>query len=129
MVYTGADALTVRGALLALIDNANRKSDDDPECGIAWRTSAIGGKEYGTLLIANRIGVDLHPDDLRNLFRRPLRRQHSSRVKLGAFTAGALIRSLGGDVFIEYSKRPYFIVGVDFPTDLCIEDSQQQGRQ
>lgn len=129
MIYAGADALTVRGALIALIDNANRKSDDDPECGIAWRTSAVGGKEYGTLLIANRIGVDLDPGDLRDLFRRPLRRQHSSRVKLGAFTAGALIRSLGGDVFVEYSKRPYFIVGIDLPLDLCVEDSQLQGER
>ncbi len=129
MVYTGADAQTVRGALIALIDNANRKSDDDPGCGIAWRTSAIGGKEYGTLLIANRIGVDLDPGDLRDLFRRPLRRQHSSRVKLGAFTAGALIRSLGGDVFVEYSKRPYFIVGIDLPVDLCVGEHQQQGSQ
>jgi GAF domain-containing protein len=126
MVYTGADALTVRGALIALIDNANRKGDDDPGCGISWRTTLIGGKEYGTLLIANRIRMDLDPADLKDLFRRPLRGPHSSRVKLGAFTAGALIRSLGGDVFVEHSKRPYFIVGVDLPIDLCIEIDQPQ---
>lgn len=129
MIYTGADALTVRGALIALIDNANRKSDDDPDCGIAWRTSRVGGKEYGTLLIANRIALDLDPDDLRQIYRRPLRREHHTRVRLGAFTAGALMRSLGGDVFVEYSRRPYFIVGLDLPVDLCTEDHEQQRRQ
>lgn len=127
MVYAGADALTLRGALAALIDNARDESDaDNPGLGIAWRMSRVGGKEYGTLLIANRIALEPDADDLRNLFRRPLRREHSSRVRLGAFTAGALVRSLGGDVFIEHSKRPFFIVGVDLPVDLSIEDHEQE---
>lgn len=121
--YAGTDALAVRGALIPLLDNANRRSDpDEPGCGLGWRTSTIGGKEYGTLLIANQIRVDLDPRELTDLYRKPLRREHASRVRLGAFTAGALIRSLGGDVFVEHSKRPYFIVGIDLPVDLCLSD-------
>jgi GAF domain-containing protein len=117
LVYTGADALALRCALTALIENAYGNSpSEDRGCLIAWRSSSIGEKQYVTVLIANRIR--LHPDagDLRDLFRRPLRRDHS-RVRLGAFTAGALVRSLGGDVFVQHGAPPYFIVGVDLPVE------------
>ncbi|MEZ5078904.1 MAG: GAF domain-containing protein [Solirubrobacterales bacterium] len=113
--YSGADALTLRGALMALIDNANHKSDpDDKGCFIAWRLSKLGGVAYTTLFIGNNVKIAPDEAHLRDLFRRPLR-QSSSRVRLGAFTAGALVRSLGGDVFIEHSEVPFFIVGVDLP--------------
>lgn len=115
--YVGSDALALRCALTALIENAYGNSpSEDRGCVIAWRPTTVGDKEYVTLLIANRIRLDPDPADLRDLFRKPLRRG-SRRVRLGAFTAGALVRSLGGDVFVEHSSPPYFITGIDLPAD------------
>jgi GAF domain-containing protein len=124
-VYSGPDALALRSALAALFDNAYANADpENPGCALLWRTTAFGGRNYTTLMIMNN--TELPPDStqLNYMFRRPLRAEHS-RARLGAFTAGALIRSFGGDVFAVKSSPPRFIVGVDLPVDhLALADQE-----
>lgn len=124
--YRGPDALALRSALSALLDNAYANADpEDPGCALSWQTAVIGGRQYTTLIIMNN--TELPPDDaqLAYMFRRPLREEHSTRVRLGAFTAGALVRSFGGDVFAVHSAPPRFIVGIDLPVDRTVLTDQE----
>jgi GAF domain-containing protein len=113
------DALSLRVALTALFDNAkNNVYNRDPRMEARWSKHTVGGRDYVTLFIGNTIGLERSPRILRLLFRRPLRDEDGDRVHLGAFTAAALVRSMGGDVFVHISKPPDFVVGVDIPVDL-----------
>lgn len=48
------------------------------------------------------------------MFRVPLF-EKGGRTHVGAFTAGALARSLGGDIYVHRSTPPLFVVGLDLP--------------
>ncbi len=115
-LHAGAEALALRVAFTAILENAFENLDnDDPTITIAWRDEAVGGKQYLTLVVGNRIRWPVPDATLRALYRKPFRRRHSARTRLGAFTAGSLIRSLGGDVFVERATPPHFLVGIDIP--------------
>jgi GAF domain-containing protein len=115
-VYEGTDALALRCAFTALLENAKDNADNrDPGCALSWRPGAVGGRSYATLLVMNNISLVPDEKQMRDLYRRPLRPEGSTRTRLGAFTAGALLRSMGGDVYILRHKPPRFIVGVDLP--------------
>ncbi len=114
-VHHGSDALALRVALTALFDNAYRRAaNSNPGCYVAWRTTKVGGRDYLTLMVGNNIVVPPDEAVVKDLFRRPIR-YGSDRTRLGAFTAGALVRALGGDVFVRHSTPPRFVVGIDLP--------------
>jgi hypothetical protein len=113
---SSGDALALRVALAALFDNANNNVHNlDPTMNLSWRRHSVGGCDYNRLLIANSIALPVPREVLRVLFRKPLRPRGSDRVHIGAFTAAALVRSMGGEVFIRRSEPPRFVVGVDIP--------------
>jgi GAF domain-containing protein len=116
--YANTEALAFRSALAALLDNAYRNAPkDNPGCKLSWGSMVLGGRRYVTLLVMNNIGLAPDSSELRHLFRLPLRTDHSPRARLGAFTAGALVRSFGGDVFVLRGTPPRFIIGIDLPID------------
>ena len=124
-VHGGADALALRSALTAIIENAYKYADNaNPGCQIAWRNTAIGGKPYVTLLVRNNVTLQPDEEQAGSLFRLPLRPKGAGRTRLGAFTAGALVRSLGGDVYVARNAEKRFTVGIDLPVE--VDPSRQQ---
>jgi GAF domain-containing protein len=125
-VHNGADALALRSALMAIVDNANGYHDKkNPGCEIAWRNTAIGGKPYVTILVRNNVELQPGDEQVAALFRLPLRREGGQRTGLGAFTAGALVRSLGGDVYVARNAEKKFTVGIDLPVDAAPGKSRE----
>jgi GAF domain-containing protein len=107
LLLRGGDALSLRVALTALFDNAkNSLHNTNPRLEARWSKHSVGGRDYVTLLIGNTIGLERPARTLRLLFRQPLREEESDRVHIGAFTAAALVRSIGGDVFVHRSAPP-----------------------
>jgi GAF domain-containing protein len=110
------DAQSLRVALAALFDNAKSNlHNSQPLLEVRWREHTVGGRGYVTMLIANSISMPRSAETLRLLYRQPLKGEGSDRVHIGAFTAAALVRSIGGDVFVRRSDPPRFVVGVDVP--------------
>jgi GAF domain-containing protein len=113
--HAGLEALILKLIFRELFRNAYAASlKVNLKCTIRWLVTRVGGKRYLTANVANEIRFPVAPETTRALFRVPVH-YDASRTHIGAFTAGALARSLGGDVYVHRNSLPLFIVGLDLP--------------
>jgi hypothetical protein len=116
--HVGARALMLQIALVELFRNAyDAAYKVSLKCSLQWHATQVGGRSYLTLHIANPIRTRVPESKTNVLFRAPVRYK-GERLHIGAYTAAALIRSLGGDIYVNRNEPPLFIVGVDLPADL-----------
>jgi GAF domain-containing protein len=116
LTHSGPEALVLRTVFGELLRNAHAAAMRTVPLSFAvdFREMTIGGKRYLSLRIHNPIRRWV-PEASRNvLFRAPVRRD-GERVHIGAFAAAALVRSIGGDVYVDQHHPPHFVVGVDLP--------------
>jgi GAF domain-containing protein len=95
--YTAAHKVTLRGSY-------------------AWHAAHLGGRRYLSVTIANPIRRSVAPEKKEALYRVPVV-YDKDRRHIGAFTAGALARFLGGELYIISGEPPLFIAGLDLPAD------------
>lgn len=113
--HSGIQALMLKIIFRELFRNAYDASGKVKlRCTIRWLKTSVGGKQYLTLNIANPIRFRVAPDTTSKLFRVPLF-EKKGRTHIGAFTAGALARNLGGDIYVHRNSPPLFVVGFDLP--------------
>jgi GAF domain-containing protein len=114
--HAGPEALVLRTAFGELLRNAHSAAMHTERLAFAveFDEVVVGGRGYLSVLIHNPIGRRVHEADSNVLFRAPVRRD-GERVHIGAFAAAALVRSIGGDVYVDQHWPPEFVVGVDLP--------------
>lgn len=115
--YSGASELILRTALAELANNAfseTRRASGPMLIRVSAHHSKVGGTDYLSLYMRNPIRQRLS-SDLRDALYRVPQRDASGRMHIGSFTVGALIRSIGGEVYCVRAEPPGFIVRVDLP--------------
>jgi GAF domain len=113
--HSGLETLILQVVLTELFRNAHAAAlNVSLKCSLQWHATHVGGRSYLTLHVANPIRYSVAPTTADVLFRSPVRYQ-GSRLHIGAFTAAALVRSLGGDIYVNRNDPPLFVVGVDLP--------------
>jgi GAF domain-containing protein len=95
-----------RAAWWELLKNAN--SHDELPMRCSFSEVRLGGRTFLRVTYRNNRSDSVYKISntiLRRLFRTPCEKPGRNRSGLGCFIAGALFRSLGGDVFIDELKR------------------------
>jgi GAF domain-containing protein len=74
-----------------------------------------GGIDYRTITVIHNIAWPIAPELLRQVYRVPIKK--TDRLHIGAFLAGAIMRSIGGDVQIAMTpNKRHSITVVEIPT-------------
>jgi GAF domain-containing protein len=128
MRFSGARELIVRTALAELARNAfteTRRASGELVIRAGGHRTTVGGVDFLSLRIRNPIRAGLS-SDLRDALYRVPQRDASGRLHIGAFTVGALIRSIGGEVYCVVAEPPTFTVRVDLPLDPSLSAEEAQ---
>jgi GAF domain-containing protein len=116
LMHSGTEALILRIVFEELFRNAHAEAIRTRlDCTVKWRIHRVGGKQYLGISIHNPLLRKLHPA-ASTLYRAPVR-YRSGRQHIGAFLSGALVRSIGGEIWAESDVPPHFIVRLDIPID------------
>jgi GAF domain-containing protein len=124
VTHSGQAALILRVAFEELFRNAHRAAVKKSLRGgyVRWGEHTIGGRRYLSARIGNPLARRLHPAEA-VLFRAPVR-YRSGRQHIGAFMSAALVRSLGGEIWVAHAEPPDFVARVDLPIAATTEERQ-----
>lgn len=102
-------------AMLEIFRNVNRYGSLDwsgiPR--ITGRLSELGGREYAEVLVIHGLRPPMR-SQVSQLYRVPI--SAGDRMHFGAYTAGAIIRSLGGDVLARHTDGHRLLTVIAVPT-------------
>ncbi len=122
--HAGIRASMLRVVFEELLRNAHAEAVNVAlDCWVRWGRFDAGGRTYLTLAIANPLARSVRSPRAELLYRVPLHSDSDTRTHIGAYTAAALMRSLGGDIRLAHSERPRFIVDVQLPVEPEIEET------
>lgn len=79
---------------------------------LRYRAVRRGLRNYLCLEVTNRVEDELPPEIVSLLYRRPVSRE---RTHLGAYVAGAYVRSVGGEIYIAENSGNYLTVALELP--------------
>jgi GAF domain-containing protein len=113
--FSEAHALPVKYAIEVLLHNAIEHQRRPGRFGVDVTPSVrhFGGRDYATLHIANPIRDPIPLSVAAVLYRKPV--PEGDLLHIGAFTAAAGIRALGGEVYAVSLMPPRFEVVLDIP--------------
>ena len=83
---------------------------------ISCSERSLGGREYWRISLGHSVLEPFEPSWLDSLYRRPLVKRGEERVHIGAYVVGALVRSMGGDVYAVQSHG-HFQTVVEIPRE------------
>jgi len=114
--HPGRDAAVLRTVFGELIRNAHAAAMQTRKLrfSVKYQQTKIGGRRFLSILLGNPIRRRVPEAEQNLLFHAPVRRPFG-RVHIGAFAAAALVRSIGGDVYVDLHRPPDFVVAVDLP--------------
>lgn len=117
------DASVFRIGLAAsydILSNAWRQVTTRREsgCTLETRVEKIGPQTYCDVIFSNNLKERVPPAVVPQLFRVPVRHVQSSRMHLGAFLAACLVRSIGGDIYIECLTDSRIGICIRLPVEL-----------
>ncbi|MBS1870774.1 MAG: GAF domain-containing protein [Actinobacteria bacterium] len=128
IAHTGTRTLILRVVFEELLRNAHRQMlRSQLEGWLRWNSFDAGGREYLALSIGNRVPRAMRAHTAECLYRVPVRFPLGRRLHIGAYTSGALMRSLGGDVHIEHNRSRWFIARVHLPVALEAPATDRSG--
>lgn len=73
---------------------------------ISLKNTSRGGRAYKVILISHPVSVRIGKNDIGKLYRVPVHK--ADRTHIGAFLAGAMVRSIGGDITFSISWKDAF---------------------
>lgn len=120
LVIAGRAVGAVRYAIEELLRNALEHQITSRETfGVVleMRTHSLASRSYVAVDIHNPIDGSVPSDTLRLLYRAPI--PDGKDLHIGAFTAAAGMRALGGDIYVSASSAPQFIATLDLPPSVC----------
>ena len=117
MRHAGTTRNILQIAFEELLRNARYFTSNEEACRLYWNEQQWAGQRYLTLSVHNPISRSVTPTRVACLFRTPLRYGRTARAHIGAFTAGALMRSLGGDIYVSSSHPPTFVANLQLPVN------------
>lgn len=89
------------------------------DCWLHWEQNRLGGQRFLCLRIGNSVVRAIDPTIETCLFRTPIDR--GDRQHIGAFVAAALMRSIGGEIWIHSATDAHFVARIDIPVAACRE--------
>ncbi|HMS71767.1 MAG TPA: GAF domain-containing protein, partial [Baekduia sp.] len=114
LLHQGTEALILRIVFEELFRNAHAEwLKAGHHCSVQWALNHMGGQDYLGVRVQNPMLRRLHPAAT-DLYRAPVR-YRSGRQHIGAFLSGALVRSLGGELWAASAAPPRFVARVDLP--------------
>lgn len=105
----------VFGELLRNAANAASKAREPFLLNIESGRRSLGGRIYDTLRISNSVLDQLHPRWADKLYRFPLVANAQDRLHMGTYIVGALLRSIGGDIYLDLSDPRRFASVLEIP--------------
>jgi GAF domain-containing protein len=100
-----ASCSMIRLVLWEILDNSFSQATKVPggRIRVSLKQTVLGGRRYTIILISNPLQVMIGEDIIGKLYRVPI--QKEDRPHIGAFLAGAMMRSVGGDITFSISKK------------------------
>lgn len=83
-----------------------------------------GRRDYLCLEVTNRVKEALPPEIVSLLYRRPVSRE---RTHLGAYIAGAYVRSVGGEIYIAENGTEFLTAALELPLIPNTDDANDEG--
>lgn len=90
---------------------------------LRYRLVKRGLRSFLCLEVTNRVEEALPPEIVSLLYRRPVSRD---RTHLGAYVAGAYVRSVGGEIYIAENGGEYLTAALELPLVPDTDDANEQ---